>query len=94
MNSEFPSFRFLARERSGRYDAQGSLQVSLRWSDSHGTHETADATIEGTRKWTLTPVLQLASKLPAGTTPNVRVVFQAEGASFVIDDIYIDPYSR
>lgn len=91
VSSEFPSFRFLTRER---YGYAGVLQVSLRWTDSSGTHQTSDAAIVGSRQWTLTPVLQLASKLPAGVTPAVRLVFQPTGGSFVIDDIYIDPYSR
>jgi hypothetical protein len=91
VNAEFPSFRFLARQRYGYY---GRLSVSLRWSDSNGTHETADAEISPSSKWTLTPVLLLASKLPAGTTPNVRLVFQPTGGEWAIDDVYIDPYRR
>jgi hypothetical protein len=92
VNSEYPSFRFLARQHGE--DPRGSLDVSLRWSDSHGSHETADATLQDGRHWTLSPVIELASKLPAGTTPNVRLVFQPTRGSWVIDDVYIDPYSR
>jgi hypothetical protein len=92
VSSEFPSFRFLTRQHG---EPRGSLDVSLRWIDGHGrTHETADATLEDGRGWTLSPVLELASKLPAGTTPNVRLVFQPKQGSWAIADVYIDPYRR
>jgi hypothetical protein len=94
VDSSYPSFRFLMRRVSGDYES-ATLDVSLRWSDSRGRqHETSDASLQAHRQWTLTPVLELASKLPAGVTPNVRLVFQPNGGSFAIDDIYIDPYSR
>jgi hypothetical protein len=92
VDSQYPSFRFMVRRVDGWRDA--TLDVSLRWSDRHGTHETADASLSVDRSWELTPVLELSSKLPAGVTPNVRLVFQSNGGSFAIDDIYIDPYSR
>jgi hypothetical protein len=91
VNSEYPSFRFLSHVR---YGWRGAMDVSLRWTDSRGTHETVDATLEGGSNWTLSPVLQLASKLPAGTTPNVRLVFQPKYGSWGIANVYIDPYRR
>jgi hypothetical protein len=92
VSSEFPSFRFLTRQR---HDSYGALDVSLRWTDGHGrTHDTADATLESGSSWTLSPVLELASKLPAGTTPGVRLVFQPRSGSWAIADVYIDPYRR
>jgi hypothetical protein len=92
VDSEHPSFRFLTKQLWGGESA--SLEVSLRWSDSRGTHETSDATIEPGGSWTLSPVMELASKLPAGVTPGVRLVFQPSEGSYAIDDVYIDPYSR
>jgi hypothetical protein len=92
VNSEYPSFRFFAHQLRS---SSGFLEVSLRWSNGQGTHETSDATLEGSRRWTLSPVLELASKLPAGTTPSVRLVFQpSPQGSWAIDDVYIDPYAR
>jgi hypothetical protein len=91
VSAEFPSFRFLSHLRYGSY---GALDVSLRWTDSRGTHETADATIQGGRSWTITAALELASKLPAATTPNVRLVFQPRSGWWGIADVYIDPYRR
>jgi hypothetical protein len=91
VDSQYPSFRFLLRRVYG-YNA--TLDVSLRWSDSYGTHETADASLNPGRSWELTPVLQLSSKLPAGVTPNTRLVFTANRGWFAIADVYIDPYRR
>lgn len=91
VDSERPSFRFLAKTLWGDH---GSLDVSLRWTDRRGTHETSDATITGSERWTLTPVLELASKLPAGVTPSVRFVFQPTDGAWAISDVYIDPYRR
>jgi hypothetical protein len=90
VSSEYPSFRFLQKERDGF----GVLDVSLRWTDASGTHETEDAKLTGTHRWQLSPVLELAGKLPEGTTNGVRLVFRPRGASWAIDDIYIDPYTR
>jgi hypothetical protein len=92
VDSQYPSFRFLVRRAEGPRDA--TLDISLRWTDAGGTHETSDASIHARRGWALTPVLELASKLPPGVTPNVRLVFQPNGGSFAISAIYIDPYSR
>jgi hypothetical protein len=91
VDAEHPSFRFFSRVLYGWH---GSLDVSLRWTDRRGTHETSDATLVGTRAWTVSPVLELASKLPATTTTNVRLVFQPTGGAFAIDDVYVDPYRR
>jgi hypothetical protein len=91
VDAEQPSFRFLSRVLHG---SEGSLDVSLRWTDRRGTHETSDATLEGHSDWTLSPVLELASRLPAGVTPSVRLVFQPTDGAWAIDDVYVDPYRR
>jgi hypothetical protein len=91
VDAEYPSFRFLSRVL---YGSDGSLDVSLRWTDRRGTHETSDATLEGHSDWTLSPVLELASRLPAGVTPSVRLVFQPTDGAWAISDVYVDPYRR
>jgi hypothetical protein len=91
VDAEHPSFRFRSRVLHGRH---GSLDVSLRWTDRRGTHETSDATLEGHSDWTLSPVLELASKLPAGVTASIRLVFQPTDGAWAIDDVYVDPYRR
>jgi hypothetical protein len=91
VDAEYPTFRFLSRVLHG---SDGSLDVSLRWTDGRGTHETSDATLEGHSDWTLSPVLELASKLPAGVTPSARLVFQPTHGAWAISNVYVDPYRR
>jgi len=98
VSSEYPSFRFFARQVSGG-DGPSSLNVSLRWSAGWGYgRETTVASLQPSGEWTLSPVLKLASALPLwmrGSTLKVRVVFEPSGdGSWAIDDLYIDPYSR
>jgi hypothetical protein len=97
VSSEYPSFRFFARQLSGSEFAP--LNVSLRWTDFFGhRHETPVASLQDGSEWTLSPVLRLAGALPLwmrGSTLKVQVVFQPfGGGSWAIDDVYIDPYSR
>ena len=102
VSSEYPSFRFFARQVSGGGgdgDGPSSLNVSLRWSQGWGySRETTVASLQPSSEWTLSPALQLASALPLwmrDSTLKVRVVFEPSGgASWAIDDVYIDPYSR
>jgi hypothetical protein len=98
VNAEYPSYRFFARQRSGGYF--GALSVSLRWVDSYGyPHEAQAAQINPTTGWSLSPVLELASKLPlwmsGGTLSGVKLVFRSNYSSvWMVDDVYIDPYRR
>jgi hypothetical protein len=98
VSSEYPSFRFFARQLSGGGFGAG-MSVSLRYVDSFGwTHQTGPATITPASSWTLSPVLGLASALPLwmpGATLRVQLVFQPSwAASYAMANIYIDPYSR
>jgi len=99
VSSEYPTFRFFARETSGG-DWNSSLNVSLRWTTGWGSRElgTPVASLQPNSSWTLSPTLRLASALPLwmpGSTLKVRVAFQPSGGgSWAIDDVYIDPYSR
>jgi hypothetical protein len=97
VSSEYPSFRFFARQISGGGFA--ALNVSLRWTNVFGFPvETPVASLQPNSEWTLSPVLRLAGALPLwmpGSTLKVRLVFQPIwGGSWAIDDVYIDPYSR
>jgi hypothetical protein len=98
VSSEYPSFRFFARQLSGGGFGAG-LSVSLRYVDNLGfTHQTMPATIAPASAWTLSPVLGLASALPLwmpGATLRVQLVFQPSyAASYAMANVYIDPYSR
>jgi hypothetical protein len=101
VSSEYPTFRFLVREVSGG----GLLNVGLRWNDVLGFHhETPVASLQGDPSWAISPVLQLASRLPLlmpGSTLTVRLTFSSapgvfleQAGTWAIDDVYIDPYSR
>jgi hypothetical protein len=97
VSSEYPTFRFFARQVSRGFF--GSLDVRLRWTDAmHFPHETEVTSLTGDGSWALSPVLQLASKLPLwmpGSTLNVSLVFRTNNnAVWAIDDVYIDPYRR
>ena len=129
VSSEYPSFRFFARQlsggggdrrgggdggggRGGRDGGGGSrgggdsggglsgssLSVSLRWTDPSGSsHDIDVASLQPGSGWTLSPVLNLASALPLWmqqSTLNVKLVFEANGGSWAIDDVFIDPYRR
>ena len=100
VSSEYPSFRFFARQVSdgGGYGWFSGLNVSLRWTDMHGwRHDTNVADLRPGSTWTLSPVLRLASALPLwmrGNSLNVSLVLQANGGSWAVDGVFIDPYRR
>jgi hypothetical protein len=98
VSSEYPSFRFFARQVSGG-GWSSALNVSLRWTDMYGWgHDTNVASLQPGSSWTISPVLKLAGALPlwmSRSTLNVRLVFQAQGdATWGIDKVFIDPYRR
>jgi hypothetical protein len=99
VSSEYPSFRFFARETGGGGGWGSSLNVSLRWAIGFWHEiETPVASLQPNGSWTLSPALRLAGALPLwmpGSTLKVRLAFKPSGgASWAIDDVYIDPYSR
>ncbi len=95
VSSEDPSFRFFAQQVDG---GNGSLTVSLRWTQWGYTHNTTVGSIDPSSSWRLSPALELATALPlhnAWSTLKVSIAFQPSwGSSWAIDDVYIDPYSR
>jgi hypothetical protein len=98
VSSEYPSFRFFARQISGG-GWGSSLNVSLRWTDVYGfSHNTGVPALQPSSSWALSPVLELASALPLwmpGSTLKVQLVFQASyAAGWAISGVYIDPYKR
>jgi hypothetical protein len=98
VSSEYPSFRFFARQVSSGGWASG-LNVSLRWTEAYGwSHETGVASLQPNSTWALSPVLKLAGALPlwmSGSTLSVRLVFQPhDGGTWAVDDVFIDPYRR
>ncbi len=104
VSAEYPSFRFFARQVSaaaagGWWGSRYSgLDVSLRYTDMWGfPHDANVATLHPPSTWTLSPVLKLASALPLwmrGNSLKVRLVLQANGGAWGVDDVFIDPYRR
>jgi hypothetical protein len=97
MSSEYPTFRFVARQVGAA--TSGSLNVYLRWVNLLGiTVNTSAGTVSGGANWSPTPVLKLGSSVPLwlpGTSLDAALVFSAQGpGTWAIDDVYIDPYSR
>jgi hypothetical protein len=97
ISSEFPTFRFFARQLGGA--SASPLNVSLRWIDVLGVGvDTGAGSLRFYGAWTPSPVMRLASALPLwmpGSTLMVRLQFQAgTGGSWAIDDVYLDPYRR
>lgn len=98
VSSEYPSFRFFAHETSSGSPGS-SLRVSLQWTDLWGFHHTTQVgSLQTGEEWALSPVLGLAKALPLwmpGFTLQVHIAFQPSGsASWAVDNVYIDPYSR
>jgi hypothetical protein len=97
VSSEYPTYRLYYKKQKGGPNA--TLNIALRYTDSSGQHEVPGDALEGEHHvWTLSPVLDLASKLPVatpGSSVTVRFVFTGSGKSaWAIDEVYIDPYSR
>jgi hypothetical protein len=99
VGSEYPTFRFFARQLTG--DPRATLTASLRWVDLLGIAvESSAGAVAGSSSssWAPSPVMRLGNSVPLwlpGSSFNVQLVFRSTGGgSWVIDDAYIDPYSR
>jgi hypothetical protein len=89
-----PTIRFFSKRTSG--GSLSTLRVEVLFDDALG--ETRSATIgllPSGCSWSLSPqipiVANLLPLLPDNTTP-VAFRFTAQGGSFRIDDLYVDPY--
>jgi hypothetical protein len=97
ISSEFPSFRFVARQLSGEPGAR--LSVDIRWLNLLGiTVDNRVAALSGNSEWTPTPSLQYGNSVPLwlpGGSGAVQLAFQPSSAgTWAIDDVLIDPYKR
>jgi hypothetical protein len=101
VSSEEPTFRFFVRRTGG--SSLGQLFVYLRWTDKLGLKLEVPAGLVLTGQnynssWTLTPVMSLAKAmvmLSGEKTAEVQIRFQSIlGATWAVDGVYIDPYSR
>jgi hypothetical protein len=97
ISSEYPSFRFFARQLSGATNA--SLGASLQWVTALGLSVDSGAgSVRGGSSWAPSPVMKLGSSVPLwlpGSTLYVRLSFRpADDSAWAIDDVFIDPYRR
>jgi hypothetical protein len=97
VSSEYPTYRLYYEKQKG--GASARLNVALRWTDNSGQHEVSGDSLEGEKRvWTLSPVLDLAKRLPVatpGTSVEAQFVFTGSGkSSWAIGEVYVDPYSR
>jgi hypothetical protein len=95
MSSEYPTFRFFARQLGG--SSTSSLHVSLRFLDVLGLSvEDSVGSLSSDGEWAPSPILQLGDSVPIwlpGGSADVWLKFQAVGGgSWAIDDVYVDPY--
>jgi hypothetical protein len=97
VSSEYPTYRLYYKKDKGGANAE--LHIALRWTDGSGRHEVAGDSLQGEKHvWTLSPVLDLASRLPVatpGSSVSAQLVFTGSGkSSWAIGEVYVDPYSR
>lgn len=91
---DHPDIRFFARGSN----SLASLTVQVLFLDGSGnTQSLPIGVLTGSNAWNVTPPLiigvNLLPLLPDGRTP-VAFRFSANGGSFQIDDVYVDPLSR
>jgi hypothetical protein len=95
-----PTMRFFVRNAGS---AEGTLRVDVLYEDDSfqmqtltlGTLTSADAGDE----WTPSPSLELAAPLVALLDDDLTPVWfqftaQGSGSSWVVDDVYVDPYGK
>jgi hypothetical protein len=96
IDGTYPTFRFFARKTRVNV---GDLQVEVLWSESGATHS-ATITLHrwGGLLWAPVKALELPSEyLTTGGLEPVRFRFTATGHSggaWLLDDLYVDPFSR
>jgi len=93
-----PTIRFFAKRQSGGWLSLASVRVDVIFETSTGAIATLPigAAGNGGAWWPTSPMLVVANLLPLlpGETTPVAFRFTAQGASFSIDDVWVDPYGR
>ena len=98
VDPSFPHLRFFARYEGA---SNATMAVRLRWSEGRRNYECTLGSLrsEDFSSWQATDMLPLARMLDleyAGQTEDVRLVFDPSSGcgSWLIDDVYVDPYRR
>ncbi len=96
VDHNYPHLRFVTRAHEG--DAK--LKLDVLWTDANGTRKTTrleDHDGNAYRAWGLSRMVSLDKLLPKGEDArDIRLRFVVEGktGTWLIDDVYVDPFKR
>jgi hypothetical protein len=90
-----PTMRFFARNAG---DPDGTLEVDVRFEGPAGLVLTLPiGDVRGGEEWAPSPALPIVVNLLAligGWRTPVAFRFRADGGTWLIDDVYVDPYGK
>jgi hypothetical protein len=92
---EHPTLRLFSKQTSGA--ALGHLDVDVLFEDAGGNVQSLPIGAVGQNAWAPSQIMVLAANLLAGLPGEKTAVafrFSAHGGSFLIDDVYVDPWSK
>ena len=91
-----PTVRFFVKKTGG--SLLSSLRVDTHFVDAFGgEHTLATGVVTGSGSWQPSPTMVvLASLLPLlpGDRTPVTFTFAAQGGSWLVDDVHVDPYGK
>jgi len=88
-----PTLRLFARSAN---PASGTLRIAVEFTDLSGARRTQQiATLGAGSSWAPTlPIAIVANALAPLNSQQVSFRFTADGATWQIDDVYVDPYGK
>lgn len=90
---EYPTIRFFSK--GGGLPLLSGLRVEVLYTDSSGLLRSSElGVVTPTSSWQPTVPALTLSGLPALTDSRMALRVTAVGASWNVDDVYVDPYSR
>jgi hypothetical protein len=92
---EHPTLRLFSKQTSGT--TLGRLDVEVLFEDAGGNVHSLPIGAVGQGAWAPSQIMVLAANLLAGLPGERTAVafrFSAQGGSFQIDDVYVDPWSK
>ena len=89
---EYPTVRLFSKSS---FALLSSLRVEVLYTGGDGILRAAPlGVVLPTSSWQPSPPIVTLSGLPLVTGSSLALRFTAVGATFTIDDVYVDPYSR
>lgn len=94
VGTDRPTLRFFVKRTGG--SVLSTLRVDVHFLDAFGgVHTLPAGVVSGSGAWAPSPVVLVAASLlpllPGDRTP-VTFTFAAQGGSWVVDDLHVDPY--